>query len=755
MPKNNNHTEGFGGNPPAYRSLRVFSFDPSVSKELKTSLINEVTIQVPWNDLQGPGPIGEYVEVIDYDAPSQCYYRPVNLNHPNILATDGLTPSEADPQFHQQMVYAVVMATIGHFEQALGRAVLWSQRQARDKYGNWVKVDEPFVQRLRIYPHAFRGANAYYSPKKKALLFGYFTASDKAPDKVIPGSTVFTCLSHDIIVHETTHAILDGMHPRFAEKSNPDVLAIHEGFADIVALFQHFSFPEVLEHQIAFTRGDLSTESLLVDLARQFGIAVGGRGALRSAIGLAPDPSALGSTTKVHQRGAILVAAVFDAFLAVYQMRTADLLRLATQGRGVLEAGHLSPDLVRRLAKEAADTARHILHMCIRAMDYVPPVDVTFGDFLRALTTADYDVGAPEESHYRVALLESFRQRGIYPDGLTTVSTQSLLWPSPSDSSPAKDPFPRLAFSFESGSKEEQQLSNARQVRLENLGLVQGRIIAAMKKKDMRSISGAISSADTPFSNLNKELAKDDSLSSFFLESLEPANAPDEPDNQPTSAFTLEWGVEGDRRTKDFIAQQNREQFYLTWVRHWASENPEWAERELGLVLFAAEHFGDAEQSGFITKEVPRGVYFGPGVDERALPPCIPAVQIHSFRIARRRGPRGDYLTELIVEITQRRRGFFDLEDQRKIDQGIAELDPSNRGDFTMRGGCTLIVDPRQASNPRYGIRRVIRKGSILDEARIVRQRRFLTRDSSSLRAVYFDDDRDDELFAILHSHDE
>ena len=35
---------------------------------------------------------------------------------------------------------------------------------------------EPFVRRLRIYAHALRERNAYYSPDKKALLFGYFPA---------------------------------------------------------------------------------------------------------------------------------------------------------------------------------------------------------------------------------------------------------------------------------------------------------------------------------------------------------------------------------------------------------------------------------------------------------------------------------------------------------------------------------------------------------------------------------------------------
>ena len=75
------------------------------------------------------------------------------------------------------------------------------------------------------------------------------------------------------------------MHRRFNEPSNPDVLAFHEAFADIVALFQHFSLPEVLRHQIAATRGDLASQNLLGELAQQFGQAIGKRGALRSAIG--------------------------------------------------------------------------------------------------------------------------------------------------------------------------------------------------------------------------------------------------------------------------------------------------------------------------------------------------------------------------------------------------------------------------------------------------------------------------------------
>src|SRR6185436_19307103 len=106
-------------------------------------------------------------------------------------------------------------------------------------------------------------------------------------------------------------------------------------------------------------------------------------------------------------------AAVFDAFIALYKARIADLLRISTGGTGVLPSGALHPDLVRRLAEEAAKSAKHGLNICIRAVDYLPPVDVTFFEFLRALITADFDLVSDDHHNYRVAFVEAFRRRGI------------------------------------------------------------------------------------------------------------------------------------------------------------------------------------------------------------------------------------------------------------------------------------------------------------------------------------------------------
>ena len=161
---------------PPVRRLRVYAFDPQASVELDTAIINDAIIKLPWEkrweDPLEKGPVNDYLEVLDFDPSSGVFYAPVDLNDPILLAQDGLAPSEGRPQFHQQMVFAVAMDTIRTFERALGRPVLW----AGDKKAAQSSLEQAFTKRLRIYPHALREANAYYSPQKRALLFGYFKA---------------------------------------------------------------------------------------------------------------------------------------------------------------------------------------------------------------------------------------------------------------------------------------------------------------------------------------------------------------------------------------------------------------------------------------------------------------------------------------------------------------------------------------------------------------------------------------------------
>ena len=105
-------------------------------------------------------------------------------------------------------------------------------------------------------------ANAFYSREAQGILFGYFRASATNPGSNLPGQTVFTCLSHDIIAHETTHAIVDGIRSYFTEPTNIDVAAFHEAFADLSALFPHFSHKEALLDTLQKTGGRLYATNL-------------------------------------------------------------------------------------------------------------------------------------------------------------------------------------------------------------------------------------------------------------------------------------------------------------------------------------------------------------------------------------------------------------------------------------------------------------------------------------------------------------
>jgi hypothetical protein len=650
---------------PTYRRLRIYAVDPSLALRTETATLNEITIRVPWESDLKPGPIGEYLEVVDFDPASGVFYPPVDLNAPDLLAEDGLVPSETNPNFHQQMVYAVAMATIGHFERALGRVALWATHGKSSK-------TRKYVRRLRIYPHALRDQNAYYDSKKKALLFGYFPVRTKDAQNT-PGTIVFSCLSHDIVAHEVTHALLDGVHPRFMESTNPDVKAFHEAFADIVALFQHFSYPGMLRDQISRTRGDLDSENMLAQLAQQFGRATGHGGALRDALGSydkatkkwvsrAPDPAVLEQEMEPHARGAILVAVIFRAFLLVYRRNTKDLFRIASQGTGVLPAGEIHPDLANRLAEEARRCAQQVLQMCIRALDYCPPVDITFGDFLRAIISADVDLNPDDDYGYRVAIIESFRQWGISPTRVQSMSSESLLWDSLDDAR----------------ADEETQANFLRMI------------------EDLFNVTPSFSRVLTE-------------LFSKTQDSTEPDEHDEEEEDVGDDAAELAssqgplrfepWTLESDRYTVWRTMQKNR---VALW--RWLMNQPKKTARAFGLIT----DNGDAPPTVYRSK----GKY--------------PSVEVHSVRTALRRSSRGTALTDLVVEITQRRRGYFDPRQQEEADKRTKPFSPKERGDFTYRAGCTILIDPQNKQ-----VRRLIRTaGTIIDNKELERVRRFLTGES-------------------------
>jgi len=429
---------------PLARPLRVYAFDPGAGRYIG----NEMVAMVRHEELT-PGPVGERFAVIDYDATRKVYYEPIDLDNTCIVMQQGLEPSESDPRFHQQMVYAVASETLERFEVALGRRVSWARFDGAKTKGHG--HTHPGRNVLCLFPHAMADANAFYSREAQGILFGYFRADLKDPGNNLPGQTVYTCLSHDIIAHEVTHAILDGIRSYFTEPTNMDVAAFHEAFADLSALFCHFSHKEVLLDTIMRTGGTLHSTMLrteappdgdkpqlqvqiaqinpLAQLALQFGEASGMNRGLRQMLGTPPNSNDINELTEPHDRGAILVAAVFDAYFSTYTRRTADLFRIYRAGGGAATPVDLPGALAHRLAAEASRTAEEFFTICARALDYCPPVDILFGDFLRAVLTAHTDFYPDDSDGVRNAFLEAFRLRGILPKDAGSLTEDSVCWP--------------------------------------------------------------------------------------------------------------------------------------------------------------------------------------------------------------------------------------------------------------------------------------------------------------------------------------
>lgn len=412
---------------PLYRPLRIYTVDPNLAR-LEGAV---ATVNVAYEPLQ-PGPVGAVFAVDGRVGDGALPVRTADLDDPRVLMANGYAPSPSDPRFHQQMVYAVCSNVYSAFRTALGRIPGWS-------FGS---PEAP--ARLVLRPHDGLARNAWYDQDGEhgTLRFGYFPADAQPTDRSVPGGFVFTCLSHDIVVHELTHALLDGLRARFVVPTHPDVIAFHEAFADLVAIFQRFSYPEVVLGAIRRSRGALEQSQLLGQLASQFGHTTGRNGPLRTALedgqlrqyhdGLAP-----------HELGSVLVSALFEAFTTVFRRKTERLVRLATGGTGVLPPGELPHDLQVLLAGKASSLASQFLALCIRAIDYCPPTGLSFGEYLRALVTGDHDLVPDDPWDYRGALVDAFWRRRIYPLGVQHLSQDALLWKPPRCELP---PLPGLAF---------------------------------------------------------------------------------------------------------------------------------------------------------------------------------------------------------------------------------------------------------------------------------------------------------------------
>jgi hypothetical protein len=424
--------------------MTVLAQDPSVVDRAGPV---RAEIPVPAERL-ARGPRGHRFHVVDVNVGTGAASEPVVLHADDPWAyRDRWSPDrEADPaklagdrDFRAQNVYAVASHTLALFEQHLGRPVPW--------YSGFPQ--------LYLVPQARVEPNAFYSREHNAVLFGWLPAIGEQP-------ALYTALSFDVAAHEVSHAILDGLRPRFTEPSLPDQLAFHEALADLVALLSVFGLAGVAEdlldpdgdgrvcfpsdasagaiadprkQRAALTAGRASElkTSPLARLAEQLGSRRPGSSsgdavrypALRRSVDL-PATAAWKSDPQFaepHRRAEVLVAAFMQTLVTMWAGRLEPL----RTDRGGLDTG--------RVAEEGVKSARHLLAMLLRALDYLPPVDLEFSDVVDAVLTADRRLAPDDDHDYRPALQSSFAAFGIRPprhrivdeDGVTAPRGQAAV----------------------------------------------------------------------------------------------------------------------------------------------------------------------------------------------------------------------------------------------------------------------------------------------------------------------------------------
>lgn len=346
------------------QDLYAYIQDPLVAQ--RDPAVGILPFEVRWEPGISAGPTSARFAVVDYnmDTASLVSPSPWNQDKRRFEDLEGnvLDTARKDTrQFHQVNVWAIAQTVLDFFENSLygmGRPIPWGFE------GN----------RLILVPHAGYGENAFYDRRSKSLQFYYF-GDEKAP--------VFTCLSHDVVAHETGHALLDGIRPLYFEYSSVQTAGFHEFVGDLTALLLILRRNEVRNLIALDTDADLRKDVIIASLAEQFGVEINGSEALRNA----HEKVTLNQILKAegpHFASRALTTAMFEIMV-----RVANLYRTGATDDGQAKE--------RTASQALAYTADRFPRLALRPIDLCPPMDINFLDYARAVLL-NYDAHEPGTS---------------------------------------------------------------------------------------------------------------------------------------------------------------------------------------------------------------------------------------------------------------------------------------------------------------------------------------------------------------------
>jgi hypothetical protein len=378
-------------------AVPVLIKDPEVSEYKDLPVTEDCVLD---EDVFLDGPVCRRVAVLDFDPKTGQVTPPIRFVPPR-----GREPGRYElppdagpghPAFIKTVAFGGVMKTIDMFEEKdnLGRAIRWA-------------FDGP---QLLVVPRAGEWANAFYERDSRSVqLFFVHVGSKPEP--------LFAAHSQDIIAHETAHAILDGIAPDLYHATAPQALAIHEAIADVTALLMAFRSRKLATAVLHATGNRLARSNAFTQIAEQFAAALREEGRpLRELDNTRAMSDADLDRSEPHALSEVLSGALYAVMVRIYEGVRSVGQEVGTRYLVSSEAkddAHVPADRRRGTPGYALWLAsERFKRTVLRALDYLPPGEVSFADLGRAIFASD-QASHPDSGDQREWLAEEFVKRGI------------------------------------------------------------------------------------------------------------------------------------------------------------------------------------------------------------------------------------------------------------------------------------------------------------------------------------------------------